>query len=106
MVGVLALGSSGDGGGRSARRSSGAAIHPPEQRRLDLLRLVRGQPDAPPALWGPGTPWWSGVNSSEEVSMNYSDGATQHPDRVPAILRVQAPLSPLCGGPETCCLPR
>ncbi len=46
------------------------------------------------------------VNSSEEVSMNYSDGATQHPDRVPAILRVQAPLSPLCGGPETCCLPR
>ncbi len=47
-----------------------------------------------------------GVNSSEEVSMNYSDGATQHPDRVPAILRVQAPLSPLCGRPETCCLPR
>jgi len=50
--------------------------------------------------------WWPIVNSSEEVSMNYSDGATQRPDRVPAILRVQAPLSPLCGGPETCCLPR
>ncbi len=27
------------------------------------------------------------VNSSEEVSMDYSDGATHRPDRVPAFLR-------------------
>jgi len=38
--------------------------------------------------------------------MDYSDGATQHLDGVPAILRVQAAISPLCGGPETRCLPR
>jgi len=29
----------------------------------------------------------NGVNSSEEVSMDYSDGATHRPDRVPAFLR-------------------
>ncbi len=29
----------------------------------------------------------TGVNSSEEVSMDYSDGATHRPDRVPAFLR-------------------
>ena len=46
------------------------------------------------------------VNSSDEVSMDYSDGATQHLDGVPAILRVQAAISPLCGGPETRCLHR
>ncbi len=46
------------------------------------------------------------VNSSEEVSMDYSDGATQHLVGVPALLRVRAALSPLCGGPETRCLPR
>jgi len=38
--------------------------------------------------------------------MDYSDGATQHLDGVPAILRVQAALSSLCGGPETRCLHR
>ncbi len=45
------------------------------------------------------------VNSSEEVSMDYSGGATHRLDGVPALLRVQAALPPLCGGPDTCCLP-
>jgi len=47
-----------------------------------------------------------GVNSSEEVSMDYNGGATHRLVGVPALLRVQATRSPLCGGPDTCCLPR